>query len=119
MKAPGINELRTIGILQTNAPKILYGSGVVGAGRKDVYQDFKSMRGKFQKKTEQKQLGNGTVVQAVSWNYTTRFEEAVLHIIDLQCRFLINGKIYTVSGYDVEEVDKTRWFVFKLEQFGK
>lgn len=119
MKTPGINELRTIAMLQTNAPKILYGSGVVGAGRKDVYQDYRQVRGKFTQKRNSRILGNGTVSQAVTWEYITRFENAIMAVIDLQVRFLINGKIYTQDGFEVDTDGKSEWFVFTLVQFGK
>jgi uncharacterized membrane protein YcjF (UPF0283 family) len=119
MKAPAISELRTIATLQTNAPKIIYGSGVVGAGRKDVYQTFKQLRGKFYQDNSNRGLGEGTVRQEATYKLVTRYERAVMEVIDLQVRFLINGKTYTLNSYDVEVMGKTAWFSFTLLQFGK
>jgi len=119
MKKPSINELRTYAMLQTNAPKILYGSGVVGAGRKDVYQDYRVLRGKFTQLKGNRTLGNGTIQQAVTWEFIIRYEVAIMAVLDLQTRFCIEGKTYTVDSYDIQVVDKSTWFVFTLLQFGK
>jgi hypothetical protein len=119
MKIPSINKLRTIATLQTNAPKILYGSGVVGAGRKDVYQTFKSLRGEFTQVRANRQLGNGTVVQVLKWQFITRYESAIMAVLDLQVRFLIDGKVYTLDTFNVDTSGKNEWFIFTLSQFGK
>lgn len=119
MKKPSISEYKTFAMLQTNVPKIQYGSGIVGAGFKDVYQDFKQVRGKFVQKSGTRQLTDGTIAPTTSYKFTFRYTTEIMGIIDLQLRLLIKGKTYTLNSYDVDISGKANLFIFDLSQYGK
>jgi hypothetical protein len=118
-KKPEISELRTFALVQTNAPKILYGSAIVGAGFKDKYQDFKTVRGKFTQRRGSTELSNGTKLPAKSYEYAIRYDSQIMGVIDLQLRFIINGKVYTLDDFDVEVYGRQEFFFFTLLQYGK
>lgn len=125
MKKPLVSELRTFAVVQTNAPKILYGSGVVGAGFKDVYYDYRTVRGKFVQKNTTRALEDGSVIPITLCQYIVRYDTALMGVIDLQVRFAIRHRgvagsvIYTLLSWDVEEFDKESYFVFDLSEYGK
>lgn len=118
-KKPEISELRTFALIQSNAPKILYGSAAVGAGFKDKYQDFKRVRGRFIEKRGSTELSGGTKLPVKTFEYAIRYDSQIMAVIDLQLRFEINGKTYTLDNFDVEVFDKQEFFFFTLLQYGK
>jgi hypothetical protein len=118
-KKPDIAELRTFALIQSNAPKILYGSGVVGAGFKDKYQDYKTVRGRFTEKRGSTELSGGTKLPAKAYEYVIRYDSQIMAVVDLQLRFIINGKTYTLDNFDVEVFQKQEFFYFTLLQYGK
>jgi hypothetical protein len=118
-KPPAIAEFRTFAMIQSNAPKILYGSAAVGAGFRDLYQDFKRVRGRLTQKNGFAELSAGTKVPFVSYEFVIRYDSDIMGVLDLQLRFIIEGKTYTLSNYDVEVFGKRSYFYFKLQQYGK
>lgn len=118
-KKPEISQLKTFALIQSNAPKILYGSAVVGAGFKDMYQDFKTVRGRFVEKRGSTELSGGTKLPAKSYEYVIRYDNQIMAVIDLQLRFIINGKVYTLDNYDVEIFGRQEFFYLTLLQYGK
>jgi len=125
MKKPSVSDFRTFATIQTNASKILYGSGAVGAGFRDDYHDFKTVRGKLTQRTVERVLEDSSIIQVNVCDYIIRYETALMQIIDLQARFVIQhrGKplptLYTLISWTVEEIGKEAYFVFKLAQYGK
>jgi hypothetical protein len=118
-KKPDIAQLKTFAMIQSNAPKILYGSATVGAGFRDKYQDFKTVRGRFTEKRGSTELSGGTKLPSKSYEYVIRYDSQIMAVLDLELRFLINGKIYTTDNFDVEVFDKQEFFFFTLLQYGK
>lgn len=118
-KKPAIAELKTFATIQSNALKILYGSGAVGAGFKDKYTDFKRVRGRFREKYGSTELTAGTKAPAKTYEYVIRYDTQIMAVLDLQLRFLINGKTYTLDNFNVEVFDKQEFFYFTLLQYGK
>lgn len=118
-RKPAIAEMKTFAMVQSNAPKILYGSAVVGAGFKDKYQDFKQVRGRFRQKYGSTELSNGTKLPLNAYEYAFRYDSEIMNVLDLQLRLLINDKVYTLNSYDVEVHDKQEFFFFTLQQYGK
>lgn len=118
-KKPDISELRTFALIKSNAPKILYGSASVGAGFIDKYQDFKTVRGRFTEKRGSTELSGGTKLPAKSYEYVIRYDSQIMAVLDLQLRFEINGKVYTLDNYDVEVFNRQEFFYFTLLQYGK
>ena len=119
MKQPSIYEFRTFAMIQSNALKTHYGSGVVGAGFKDVYTDFKKVRGKFEQKTGSRELTDGSIARIARYEYTIRFENAIMQMLDLQTRFVINSITYTLNSWSYLEEGKERYFIFDLSEYGK
>lgn len=125
MKKPLVSELRTFAIVQTNAPKILYGSGTVGAGFKDVYYDYRTVRGKFVQKNTTRALEDGSVIPITLNQYLVRYDNALMGVIDLQVRFSIRHRgiagyvVYTLVAWSMIEFDKESYFVFDLSEYGK
>ncbi len=118
-RKPEISEMKTYAMVQTNAPKILYGSAMVGAGFKDKYQDFRRVRGRFRKKYGSSVLSAGTKLPADTFEYAFRYERAIMEVLDLQLRLIIHDKTYTLDSFDVEVHDNQEFFFFTLQQYGK
>jgi len=125
MKKTLVSELRTFATVQTNAPKMLYGSGAVGAGFKDVYYTFKTVRGKFEQKNSTRVLEDGSIITVNVCRYTVRYETPLMGILDLQTRFIITRRgtpkptVYTLITWNVVEFDKEAYFIFELSEYGK
>lgn len=119
VRKPAIGEMKTIGIVQTNAPKIGYGSNKAGAGYLDKYTDLKTVRGKFETVNGYRVLGNGNVVPIKKYKYTFRFETAISNILDTQFRVIIHGKTYTVDSHDMYIAGRISFIELTLNQYNK
>jgi len=125
MKKILVSDFKTFATLQINAVKTHNGSGAVGAGFKDVYNDFKTVRGKFEQKNGSRVLESGAVISINLCKYTIRYETAIMAVLDMQTRFTILHRgdtaptLYTLLAWNVVDDGKEAYFVFELSQYGK
>lgn len=119
MKKIGIGQMRTFATVQTNIPKIQYGSGKVGAGFVDTYSTLKTIRGLFEPFTGRRVTAAGVVSFVQMYRYTTRFDLIISNNINKQMRMIINGKVYTIDNFKYQEENKQTVIVFTLNLFTK
>ena len=118
MNKTSIGQFKTFAMIQSNAPKLQYGSAAVGAGFKDKYQDFKRVRGEFKQKSGTRALEDGTIIKVNGYRFTFRYDSEIMSVLDLQLRLLIEGDTYTLISWDVEKHGRNTLFIFELSQYG-
>jgi hypothetical protein len=119
MKKIDIAEMKTMARIETNAPKIDYGSGKRGAGYLDTYAMLREVRGKFKQFSGQRVISGGDVVPAIKYRFITRFDLEISNAIDKQMRFIIDGKTFTLDNWEVDTSGREFYLIFTLLQFGK
>lgn len=120
MKKIEIADFKTIVDVYTNAQKLLYGSGKVGAGYVDQYYILKAgIRGKLTNFNGRRALANGEIVYEQMNKLLIRYDPDISNVLDLQMRFFINGKTYTYSSYKFNEEGRTVYIEFTLLKYGK
>lgn len=119
IKKPTIGEQKTIAVIQTNAPKLLYGYGKAGNGYLDKYQEYCRARGRFERIRGTKTLANGAIIYVNKHRFMTRFSTLINNVLDLQIRFIIYGKTYSLDNVELYNYGKADYFIFTLTEFGK
>jgi hypothetical protein len=119
MKKIDIGEMKTFAQIDTNLPKLQYGSGKRGAGFLDTYSTLKTVRGKFVQYSGSRALAGGDVVPVTKYKFITRYDVEVSNAVDKQMRMIINGAIYTVDNCKPDTDGKAMYLIFDLMQFGK
>jgi len=119
MSKTSIGQYKTFAMIQSNAPKLQYGSAHVGAGFKDKYQDFKRVRGEFKQKNSTRELEDGTIVKVNGYQFKFRYDNDIMSVLDLQLRLIIEGDTYTLISWDVDKHGRNTQFIFELSQYGK
>lgn len=117
IKKPEVSELRTKALIQTNLNKQLYGYTKTGAGYLDGYIDHSTVHGKFYQRKGQRALNTGAVLDTYAYTFICRFSVGINNIVDPQMRFIINGKTYTLDGFDINKWDRNEFFIFNLNEF--
>lgn len=121
MKAIDIGSMKTIMELQTNIPKLDYGSGRRGAGYLDTYTALKRVRGKKTQFTGSRALNGGDVVPIVKHRFVTRMDTTITNHIDKQMRFIdvSDGEVYTLDSWKADTDGRATYLIFELLKFGK
>lgn len=117
LSKPAVGEMNTIAVLQTNIQKILYGSAAVGAGFKDKFTDFTTVRGKFFQVKGTRVLADGSVIPIQQYVFQFRFDKNINNIVSYQLRFLIDGKTYSVDSFTVDNFGRESFFYMRLNLF--
>lgn len=106
-----IGQMRQVGIFQTNSP------GAVDNGFIDSYTTLLTTRGQL-KKVGNERSGNrvnagGTLGFQNTYDWICRFQSGLT--IDKKCRWVIDGKNYTIEGY--EQIDmKNFYYRFRISE---
>jgi hypothetical protein len=119
MKKTDIGMLRTPIRIETNAAKVVYGSGKKGAGYMDQYQLLKEVFGYFEPFNGRRQLANGDVVFVQMYKLYLRYDVEISNNLNNQLRFIIKGSSYSLTDYKFDEMNKEAFMVFTLNLFGK
>lgn len=119
MKRIDIGMLRTPVRVETNIAKLVYGSGKKGAGYLDQYTLLTEVFGYFEPFNGRRTLANGETVFVQMYRLYLRYDVDISNNINNQMRFVINGSLYTLDSYKVDEVNKEVFIICTVNLFGK
>jgi hypothetical protein len=118
-RKPTIGEMKTIAVIQTNVQKLSYGYSKAGAGFLDRYQDFKTVRGKFEQLKATRSLESGAVLPVSRYRFTFRFDTEISNVLNQQLRLVIYGKTYTLESDEILVYGRNDFFVFNISEYNR
>lgn len=106
---PQIGSLRQVVRFERNVPTVL------GAGKKDDYEEFLTTRGALSKIKGNRSLSFGEANIQNQWVLFVRFETALENDLSKSMRLLIDNIIFTIDTWSLVG-QKRRFYRFVLNQ---